>query len=455
MLNVSGGLISGYAGFIAADVAGTGAVTVTGGTWSSASSLLVGQSGTGVLNVSGGTVISANGFVGMNPSGNGTVTVTSGTWSNVGDLTLAYGGSATMNVSGGRVVNDSGFLGYQGPAANVTVSGGMWENRDALYVGFDAAGTLTMTGGLVTVGGLLSQGVSGTIQLDAGGVIQIGTGSTGGTLGVSTLANNGTLIFNRSNASSYSGVVSGSGAVVKQGAGLLAFSGANSYAGLTTISGGTLALSNAGSIGTGGLNLGTTGNPGVFDLAALTAGTYSLPATGSLAGVGTLSGSGKTLAVQGSFLPGNSPGTVTLDTGFTLDLGNSGTSVFEITSPRYTPGSFDLVTGGGGVVFGGVLDLVFSGGAYAEGTNVLQLFDNTGGLSGSFWAVNATGLAAGQYATFDPATGSISIVPEPSAYVLISVAAGLVALTRSRRHAGRGRAAGSVARRGRVRPPAG
>ncbi len=97
---------------------------------------------------------------------------------------------------GGRVVNDSCFLGYQGPAANVTV------------------------------GGLLSQGVSGTIQLAAGGVLQIGTGSTGGTLGVSALANNGTLVFNRSDDSSYSGVVSGSGAVVKQGAGLLAFSGA-------------------------------------------------------------------------------------------------------------------------------------------------------------------------------------------------------------------------------------
>ena len=45
---------------------------------------------------------------------------------------------------------------------------------------------------------------------------------------------------------------------------------------------------------------------------------------------------------------------------------------------------------------------------------MLQIFANTGGRSGNFSAVNATGLAAGQSATFNPATGFISVVPEPS-----------------------------------------
>ena len=74
---------------------------------------------------------------------------------------------------------------------------------------------------------------------------------------------------------------------------------ANSYSGLTTISAGTLALSGTGSIGTGGLSLETTGSSGVFDLAGLTAGSYSLPATCNLTGVGTLSGSGKSLVFSG------------------------------------------------------------------------------------------------------------------------------------------------------------
>jgi autotransporter-associated beta strand protein len=304
-----------------------------------------------------------------------------------------------------------------------------------LAVGSTGTGTLDISGGLVIVGGTLSKNAASTISF-SGGTLQIGTGTTDGVLlgGTGSLINDGDLIFNRSDASAYSGVLSGSGAVTKQGAGQLTFGGANAYAGLTTISAGAIALSGTGSIGTGGLNLGTTGSPGAFDLAPLTAATYSLPATGNLTGVGTLTGSGKTLAVLGSFLPGNSPGTVTVDSGFTLDLSQSGTSVFEIADPSYTAGTFDLVSGSGSVILGGVLDLDFSGGTYADGADVLQLFATTGGLSGTFSAVNFTGLAAGQTATFNPATGFITVVPEPStaAAAFAGLACGCFVLRRRR-----------------------
>lgn len=88
-----------------------------------------------------------------------------------------------------------------------------------------------MSGGLMSVGGTLSRGTYGTINLDAGGTLQIGVGSTGGVLGVSTLTNNGMLIFNRSDASTYSGIVSGTGAVTKHGAGTLTLTGTSSYTG--------------------------------------------------------------------------------------------------------------------------------------------------------------------------------------------------------------------------------
>jgi fibronectin-binding autotransporter adhesin len=294
-----------------------------------------------------------------------------------------------------------------------------------------------MAGGRLIVGGTLSRGALGTINLDSGGALQIGIGGTTGVLGPATLVNNGTLMFNRSNASTYSGVLSGSGAVTKEAAGLLTFAGANSYSGLTTIAGGTIALSGTGSIGTGGLNLGTTGSPGTFDLTALTAGTYSLPSTGNLAGVGTLAGSSKSLAVLGSFLPGNSTGTITVGSGLTLDLSNSGSSVFEITDPTFTASTYDLVSGDGSVVFGGILNLAFSGGSYADGTDVLQIFANTGGRSGNFSAVNATGLAAGQSATFNSATGFITVVPEPSTYAmaLAGLACGGYSMWRRRKRA--------------------
>jgi autotransporter-associated beta strand protein len=349
-----------------------------------------------------------------------TTTTESGTLSGSGGITKL--GTGTLIVTGGYVSNVNGFIAAStGSVGTATVSTGTWASSGNLTVGGASrggTGTLTMNGGLVIVGGTLSKNAASTINLNTGGTLQIGVGGVSGVLGVSTLTNNGTLIFNRSGTATYSGVLSGSGTVTKQAAGLLTFAGANSYSGLTTISAGTLALSGTGSIGTGGLNLGTTGSPGVFDVLGLTASSYSLPATGNLAGVGTLSGSGKSLAVLGSFLPGNSPGTVTIDSGFTLDLSQSGSSVFEITSPAFTAGTFDLVSGNGSMIFGGVLTLAFSGGSYANGTDVLQLFANTGGRSGNFSAVNATGLAAEQSATFNPTTGFITVVPEPSTYAM-------------------------------------
>ena len=415
-LNVTGGYVNNRHGFLGSGgLSSVGTVTVSSGTWANSGSLVVGD-GTGTLNVTGGYVSNTDGCLGFNAGGNGIATVSSGTWANSTDLYVGYSGTGTLNVTGGSVTNTHGWLGSNaGSEGTATVSSGTWANSGDLYVGLDGTGTLTMNGGLVTVGGTLSTGTFGTINLNAGGTLQIGVGGTTGVLDVSTLTNNGTLVFNRSDASTYSGIISGTGAVTKQGAGTLTLNGANSYSGVTTISGGVLALSGTGSIGTGDLNLGYGG---VFDLTALASGTYSLPSAGDLIGSGTLTGSGHTLAVLGAFQPGNSPGTVTLDTGFTLDLSGATSTTFDITNPLFTAGTYDLVNGNGSMIFGGILNLTFSGGSYDNGTDVLQLFANTGGFSGDFESVVSTGLAAGQFATFNATTGSISVVPEPSTYAM-------------------------------------
>jgi autotransporter-associated beta strand protein/T5SS/PEP-CTERM-associated repeat protein len=436
-LNVTGGNVTNASGFIGLTVKSVGTATVSSGTWANSGGLSVGDSGTGTLEVTGGTVTNdAIGYIGRDAKGHGTATVSSGTWAN-GNLAVGNYGTGILNVTGGSVTNTNGYIGrFADSDGTATVSSGTWVSSGNLTVGDEGTGRLTMSGGLVTVGGTLLRGAGGTIHLNSGGTLQIGTGTTGGVLG-NNLTNNGTLIFNRSDAYTYGGIISGTGSVTKQGGGTLTLGAANSYSGLTTISAGTLALSGIGSIGKGGLGLGTTGSPGVFDLSGLTAGTYSLPATGNLAGVGTLSGSGKSLAVLGSFLPGNSPGTVTLGSGLRLDLSSSGTSVFEIMSYRYTPGTFDLVNGNGSVVFGGILSLDFSGGSYAAGTNVLQLFANTGGFLGDFSSVVWTGLDEGQSAIFNASTGYVSIqaVPEPStcALALAGLACGGYSMLRRRR----------------------
>lgn len=421
-LNVTGGRVANGNGQLGTNAGAVGAATISSGTWANSGFLRVGNSGNGILNVLGGYVSNGAGSIGFAAGSSGTATVWSGTWANSGELRVGESGNGTLIVNGGYVSNTNSTLAFQGGSVGTaTVSSGTWANSGSLSVGNSGNGTLTMNGGLVIVAGALTKNAASTINLNAGGTLQVGVGSTGGLLlgGTGSLVNNGTLIFNRSDFSTHSGVLSGTGAVAKQGAGQLTLAGANSYSGLTTISAGTIALSGAGSIGTGGLNLGTAGSPGVFDLSALTAGSYSLPATGNLAGVGTISGSGKSLAVLGSLAPGNSAGTITIGTGLSLDLSNSGSSVFEITSPAFTAGTFDLVSGDGSVVFGGILNLDFSGGSYADGTDVLQIFAATGGRSGNFSAVNATGLAAGQSATFNPATGTISVVPEPSTYAML------------------------------------
>jgi T5SS/PEP-CTERM-associated repeat protein/autotransporter-associated beta strand protein len=442
-LTVNGGSVTNAIGYLGYDAGTIGNATVSSGTWAHSGSLNVGQGGRGLLTLNGGSVTSFMGFLGSDAGSDGTVTVTGGEWTNYSSIFVGQSGTGTLTVTGGSITNRSSYVGSNaGGVGTVTVTGGTWASTAVfvfpqglvggdVVIGSDGIGTLTVSGGLVSAASTLAIGRFGTLILNDGGTLQIGAGDAGG------IVNNGALVFDRANPSTFSRVVSGSGEVVTGGAGALTLAGANTYAGVTTISGGTLALSGSGSIGTGGLNLGTTASPGVFDLSALMSGTYWLPSTGDLAGAGTLAGDGKTLAVLGSFLPGNSPGTVALGPGFTLDLSSSGTSVFQITSPLYTAGSFDLVNGAGSVIFGGILRLDFSGGFYANGTDVVQLFANTGGLSGDFSAVMYTGLAAGQSASFNAATGFVTIVPEPTTYAmaLAGLACGGYSMLRRRKRA--------------------
>ena len=97
------------------------------------------------------------------------------------------------------------------------------------------------------------------------------------------------LIFNHSDALTYSGVISGNGSLAKLGAGTLTLTGSNSYTGTTTVSGGTLAV-------TGSLS-------GSITVTTDNGGTMSLSGNGSLShqnqyvgysGTGTFTQSGGT-----------------------------------------------------------------------------------------------------------------------------------------------------------------
>ncbi|MEX1180227.1 MAG: autotransporter domain-containing protein, partial [Cucumibacter sp.] len=129
----------------------------------------------------------------------------------------------------------------------------------------------------------------------SGGTLQIGDGGTTGSL-AGAIVDNATLVFNRSDALTYAGVISGTGGLTQAGAGTLTLTGANTYTGNTTISGGTLQIDRSDTSTYGGVISGG---------GALTK-----------SGAGTLTLTGNSNAYSG----------ITTISGGTLQIGNGGTT---------------------------------------------------------------------------------------------------------------------------------
>jgi fibronectin-binding autotransporter adhesin len=84
----------------------------------------------------------------------------------------------------------------------------------------------------------LSYGGSTTI---AAGSLQIGNGGTVGSIPGNVL-NNGVLSFDRADAITFAGVISGSGSVAQNGLGTVTLTATNSYAGDTNLNAGIVAI---------------------------------------------------------------------------------------------------------------------------------------------------------------------------------------------------------------------
>ena len=161
---------------------------------------------------------------------------------------------------------------------------------------------------------------------------------------------------------------------------------------------------------------------------------------------GILSGRGRVVGnvVQngGEILPGQSPGTLTIEGDF---IQNGGRIVMEIGG--LTPGmQFDqlVVTGDFSLTSNGVIELAFVDGFAPAAGETFALFDVDGAFD-SDAAFAVSGLEDGwQFDTaFDPATGGFTLtsltdavaVPEPGALALLAVAALLAFLRHRRRFA--------------------
>jgi fibronectin-binding autotransporter adhesin len=149
--------------------------------------------------------------------------------------------------------------------------------------------------------------------------LQLGNGGTSGAIN-GDVGDNGTLLFDRSDAISFTGVISGSGALVKNGSDTLTLSGANSYGGGTAINAGSVAVGNNSALGTGMVVM-AAGTTVVFANSSLT-----LANAFSLNGDPTYTvASGSTDTLGGVIADGSTPGELVLNGGGTLVLAGTNT----------------------------------------------------------------------------------------------------------------------------------
>ena len=320
-----------------------------------------------------------------------------------------YTSNPTFNVFGGGI---TGTTTITGTTASYT-SGGLTKT---------GAGMLTLTGantytGLTTV---------------SSGTLQIGNGTTDGTLASSGIANGGVVVFSNTGTRSFSGVISGTGSFVKQSAGTLTLSGSNSYTGNTTLGGGILVASSATAFGSGG-NIAFTG--GTLQLTSASAGQdFSARIKNSTSAI-VLDTNGQNAGFSGSIDGSNTGGLIKSGLGaLSLSASNaySGMTVvnagsvsfrtqsalYSGTSSTWTPSN--ITVAGGAVLALGVGD---SASGYFDNTAVTTLLDGSHmGLSASI-----TGFKSGAVLAFDPtnATGSVFTYSTPFSGIGTSGSIGL------------------------------
>jgi autotransporter-associated beta strand protein len=221
--------------------------------------------------------------------------------------------------------------------------------------GTGSSTALTLTGGNLILAG--ANTYTGATAINSG-TLQIGNSGTTGSLSASSaITNNGTLVFNRSNAvvegTDFASTISGTGGLTQAGSGVLTLGGNNTYTGATSVTGGTLTLNGtlaaasavsvsgatlAGSgtaTGTVAVNGGTINGTGLklgaatFTGASTLAGTSTVSSIGISNGTTTVTGtatvSGATTVSGGAILSVNGSLKGTASIGATETLGGSGT----------------------------------------------------------------------------------------------------------------------------------
>jgi autotransporter-associated beta strand protein len=364
--------------------ANTGGITFNGGTLQFGASFDLANTRAITLNAGGGT-FDTNGFNttlsqaiagtggALTKTGSGTLTLsgantyTGGTTVEAGTLRAggagAFVGNTAYAVNGGTLdlngfnLTMSSLSGTGGTVALGAAALAIDQATDTSYAGaVTGTGSLTKAGaGTLTLSG--ANTYTGATTVDAG-TLQLGSGGTSGSI-VGDVADRGVLAFNRADAVTFDGMISGTGAVNQLGPGTTTLSGANTYTGGTTISAGTLQLGNGG---TSGSIVGDVADRGVLafnrsdavTFGGVISGTGAVNQTGSgtttLTGANTYTGAtnvGAGLLQAGAantFAPSSA---FAVAGGATLDLNNFNQIIGSLAGTGgVTFGSASLTAGG-------------------------------------------------------------------------------------------------------------
>ena len=390
-------------------ISGNGDFGIAGGTTLFLATPLAGDT----LNVS--TILkNVTSAASLTKLGLGTVTL-SGANTYTGDTFINAG---TLQYNAGGSSNNSPFIriGLNSGSANatlalssgVTLSSG-WVSRDT-GTGVRTISSLA-TSGTATLSGLGFMDRPLTTASAAGGTLAF-TGASidlkGNTLTVSGPGNTTISSILKNDV--------GSGSLAKNDGGTLTLTGANTYSGGTTISAGTLKISNATGSATG-------------------SGNVNVGANGTLSGTGNIVGGAVNLA--GTVSPGNSVGTLFTDN---FNWQGGGTYDWEVTNLSGTPGTgWDLLDLSGSLltfVGGGpfIVDIDATAIAFDYQNHVFEIVRAGGagdvlGFSADDFTLNATGPAAFQWSIYEQ-NNSIFLqavaTPEPSTLVLFAVSGMLI-----------------------------
>jgi len=262
---------------------GTGrTLTWTGPVDVTADSIIQSDGSTAGITLSGG--VTMNGFT-LSSAPNGTANTISGPVSGTGTIMAATFSNGTLHLN----------------AAN-PFSGTFRSALGTLKIG----DTHAMQNGTLDMNAADSGGVS-LNNLNA--VIGALTGTRNLALGTGTV-----FIGNNNASTTFGGILSGTGSLVKTGNGTLTLTGANSYTGTTSVNAGTLALGagnvlpgTAVSIGNATLDAGTFADTaGTLDVTSTAKINLGTGTTLAFANSSAIDWSGGSLNITGAFVPGTS-----------------------------------------------------------------------------------------------------------------------------------------------------